>query len=505
MRASQLTERCDLSAAGFLRRFDVSESIFLLSGSKKFEWLSWPRGGAFCNRADVRIGDQIAGRYRLLRPLGSGGMGEVWAARNELTNRDFAIKFLLPEFTENEEAFERFVREAKTTGTLQHPSIVDVYDVALGKDGRPFIVMELLHGEELENLIDRKGALSPLKTAAYFAQIAAALSMAHDAGVIHRDLSTNNIFLSRTKDGAIVPKILDFGVSKTSGPAFEGQSETMNGAVLGNPIFMSPEQARGAGGVDVRTDVWAIGVGMYQSVTGTVPFRCMNYNALMVEIMNNAHRPILEVVPTLDPDLADLIEACLQKDREKRLGTAHALAKRLSHIARRLSTCPDELGRTPRRRATDRLPPPPQRHSLEGTGVPFGVRVWHAMGMPAPSKTAIAFMAGLIGIGGGFGAARYYQPPSQVVIHATAPQPQRPGSQKPPLKHGQPGLSVHSKLAGPGKSGEPWKPDRSPADSPALPTERDLVSSEQPAKVSDSELDLKQAVTRGVGDESPGE
>ncbi len=392
-------------------------------------------------------------------------MGEVWAARNELTNRDFAIKFLLPEFTENEEAFERFVREAKTTGTLQHPSIVDVYDVALGKDGRPFIVMELLHGEELENLVERKGALSPLKTAAYFAQIAAALSMAHDAGVIHRDLSTNNIFLARTKDGAMVPKILDFGVSKTLGPRFEGQSETLNGAVLGNPIFMSPEQARGAGGVDVRTDVWAIGVGMYQSITGTVPFRSTNYNALMVEIMSNAHRPILEVVPTLDKDLAVLIEECLQKDREKRLATAHLLAKRLSTIARRLSTCPEELGRTPRRRATDRLPPPPAKQSLKGTGVPLGVRFWHALGMPVPSKTSVALMSALVGVAGGFGSARYYQPPSQVVIQANAPELVK--DEAPP----------------------PFGPE---APKPQIRKPKATASS--------SEMDLKRAVMRGVSD-----
>ncbi|MEN9577864.1 MAG: hypothetical protein RJA70_873 [Pseudomonadota bacterium] len=390
-------------------------------------------------------------------------MGEVWGARNELTNRDFAIKFLLPEFTENGDAFERFVREAKTTGTLQHPSIVDVYDVALGKDGRPFIVMELLHGEELENLIERKGALSPLKTAAYFAQIAAALSMAHDANVIHRDLSTNNIFLSRAKDGALVPKILDFGVSKTLGPRFEGQSETCNGAVLGNPIFMSPEQARGAGGVDVRTDVWALGVGMYQSITGAVPFRSTNYNALMVEIMSNAHRPILELVPTLDKELAKLIEACLVKDREHRLGTAHELAKRLSSIARRLSTSPEELGRTPRRRATDRLPAAPQ--PLKGTGAPLGVRFWHALGIPVPNRATVGFLSILVGLAGGFGASLYFKPAPQVVIQATAPE--LVTDTDPP----------------------PFTPE-SPAQAQSIP------------KHSPPETDLTRAVTRGVAERS---
>lgn len=349
-------------------------------------------------------------------------MGEVWAARNELTNRDFAIKFLLPQFSANDEAFERFVREAKTTGTLQHPSIVDVYDVALGKDGRPFIVMELLHGEELEGTIERKGSLSPLKTAAYFAQIGAALQLAHDAGVVHRDLSTNNIFLARSKDGAIVPKILDFGVSKTLGPAFEGQSVTCDGAVLGNPIFMSPEQARGAREVDGRTDLWALAVGMYQALTGRAPFHSTNYNALMVDIMTRRHRPIVELIPTLDPELAKVIEECLVKGRDQRLGSARELADRLSAIARRLSTDPEELGRSPRRRATDLLPVPSDKSAeMAASGVPLGLRFWHALGLSVPSRMSVGFVAICAGVAAGFGVSRVMHKPVPVIIQASAP------------------------------------------------------------------------------------
>lgn len=352
-------------------------------------------------------------------------MGEVWAARNELTNRDFAIKFLLPEFSQSTEAFERFVREAKTTGTLQHPSIVDVYDVALGAEGRPFIVMELLHGEELEAHIERTGSLSPLQTAAYFAQIAAGLQMAHDAGVVHRDLSTNNIFLARGKDGATLPKILDFGVSKTLGPRFDGESVTCDGAVLGNPIFMSPEQARGAREVDGRTDVWALGVGMYECLTGRAPFRNNNYNALMVDIMTHPHRPIRELLPTLDRQLADVVEGCLQKDRNARLCTAKDLAAALGDIARRLTTDPAELDRTPRRRATDRLPEPEPRQSLAGTGLPLGVRFWHGLGLPVPSRGAVALLAATAGMAVGLSVGSRLSTPAPVVIHTSsvAPQP----------------------------------------------------------------------------------
>lgn len=346
-------------------------------------------------------------------------MGEVWAARNELTNRDFAIKFLLPEFNQNTEAFERFVREAKTTGTLQHASIVDVYDVALGPDGRPFIVMELLHGEELEAHIERKGALSPLQVAAYFAQIAAGLQLAHDAGVVHRDLSTNNIFLSRNKDGSTMPKILDFGVSKTVGPRFDGESVTSDGAVLGNPIFMSPEQARGAREVDGRTDVWALGVAMYECLTGRAPFRNNNYNALMVDIMTHAHRPIRELLPALDKELADVIEHCLKKDREERLGTARELAFRLGNIARRLATDPGEVDRTPRRRATDNLPEPSERQSLEDAGLPLGVRFWHGLGLPIPSRGVVGLVAITLGIAIGLGVGTNLDRPAPVVIHTS--------------------------------------------------------------------------------------
>ncbi len=370
-------------------------------------------------------------------------MGEVWAAKNELTNRDFAIKFLLPQFSENDEAFERFVREAKTTGTLQHPSIVDVYDVALGKDGRPFIVMELLHGEELEDFIERKGSLSPLKTAAYFAQIAAALQLAHDAGVVHRDLSTNNIFLGRSKDGAIVPKILDFGVSKTLGPVFEGQSVTCDGAVLGNPIFMSPEQARGAREVDGRTDLWALGIGMYQSLTGRAPFRRSNYNALMVDIMTRKHRPILELIPTLDRQLGELIEECLIKDRSKRIQSARELAHRLSAIARRLATDPSELGRSPKRRATDLLPPPADKgEAMAQSGVPLGVRFWHALGLPVPSRVSVGLLAAALGVAAGFGARGMVNRPSPVIIQAAAPVAPRPK-----VEEARPVPSVEEELA----------------------------------------------------------
>jgi eukaryotic-like serine/threonine-protein kinase len=305
----------------------------------------------------VEVGDRIADRYRLLRRLASGGMGEVWAARNELTHRDFAIKFLLAEFAANDEAFTRFVREAEITGKLRHPSIVDVFDVAQTAAGRPFIVMELLEGEALDKRLNRERVLSDFDTSVYFAQLAMALDQAHRAGVVHRDLSASNVFLARCPtEGTLIPKILDFGVSKNLGPRTQGDFQTVHGAVLGNPVYMSPEQARGAEQVDARTDVWSLGVLMYQCLSGRVPFQSRNYNALMVEIMTQQHAPLQHLAPTADPELCNLVERCLRKERGERLPTARQVAEGLAGVTRRLAQERESRPPNPRRRATDRIP-----------------------------------------------------------------------------------------------------------------------------------------------------
>jgi serine/threonine protein kinase len=282
-------------------------------------------------------------------------MGEVWAAKNELTMKSFAIKFLLPALAERPDALERFVREAETAGSMNHRSIVDVFDVAQAEDGRPYIVMELLTGESLEARLERAGSLSSIEASAFVAQVADGLDAAHRAGIVHRDLSLANIFLVRNPEGGRpIPKILDFGVSKTLGPTARDRTQTGNGTVLGCPEFMSPEQSRGAEAVDARTDVWSLGVVLYQCLAGTPPFRAKNYNALMVSILTRPHRPLAELVPQADPELVQLVESCLMKDRDRRVQTAREVSDRLGTIARRLGGSL-VLG-TAKRRATDRLP-----------------------------------------------------------------------------------------------------------------------------------------------------
>ena len=262
-------------------------------------------------------------------------MGEVWAARNERTGREFALKILLPALLDNAEVLARFVREARLTSGLRHPGIVDVFDAGLTPDGRPHIVMEFLSGESLEDRLARERPLPQVQVSIMLAQVARALEAAHRAGIVHRDLSTPNVFL--TFNGCEPQaKILDFGVMKTMGPAWDGRVRTGDGTVLGSPSYMSPEQACGAENVDHRTDIWSLGVLLYECLCGRTPFSGRNYNALLLAIIAAPHRPVSEMKSGLDAELATLVENCLIKDRNSRTQTAREVADRLEHIAERL-------------------------------------------------------------------------------------------------------------------------------------------------------------------------
>ena len=337
-------------------------------------------------------GDLLAGKYRLVRRLGIGGMAEVWAATNVLMRRDFAIKFILPALADNDEAVKRFFQEAQAASRVRHPSIVDVVDVGHEPGGQPFLVMELLAGESLESRIAREGALGDLTTSIVLSQIARGLELAHRAGVVHRDLSTANVFLATDAHGGEpLPKILDFGVSKILSPGLEARVKTGSGAVLGSPAYMSPEQARGAENVDARTDVWTLGVLMYECLTGAPPFRGSNYNALMLAIISAPHVPVLQTRPRVDPVLARLVEGCLVKDREARVQSALEVAEVLEGVARALSH-PSRVGGQ-MRRATDRLSSIqpsvsigvlPKGARLPSTAFPVGVRCWQFITRRAP-------------------------------------------------------------------------------------------------------------------------
>jgi serine/threonine-protein kinase len=260
-------------------------------------------------------------------------MGSVWAARNELTDRDFAIKFLLPALAQNKEALQRFFLEARACGQIKHPAVVDVYDMGQADDGSPYLVMEMLEGEGFDQRLYRSGAFRPAEAAAWLAFVARGLEEAHVRGLVHRDLKPGNIFFALDDRGDVIPKILDFGISKATNQNAFDMVKTTTGAVLGSPTYMSPEQASGDPDIDGRSDVWSLGVILYEALTGKLPFDANNYNALMVAIITREHQPVHELVPSIPPELSAIVDHALTKERADRIGTAREFAERLEAVA----------------------------------------------------------------------------------------------------------------------------------------------------------------------------
>jgi serine/threonine protein kinase len=348
--------------------------------------------------SEVESGDLISGKYRLQRMLGAGSMGSVWAARNELTNRDFAVKFLLPELSKSEDALNRFFLEARACGQIRHPAIVDVYDMGQAEDGSPYLVMELLEGEGLDARIGRQGYLRPADVCRYVATVSRGLEEAHTRGLIHRDLKPGNIFFAITNSGEVFPKVLDFGISKETSSEHFDYVKTSTGQVLGSPAYMSPEQAKGELDVDARTDVWSLGVIMYEALTGELPFDANNYNALMLCIITQPHKPVVEIAPHIPLELSQLTDLCLQKDRDNRLRSTGELAIELERIYSKLTQTP--LAR-PERHISLSIPPGdgPTQHGW------FKVRTRNGQSRLSPGVLIGALIA-LVGlVGGGFALA----------------------------------------------------------------------------------------------------
>jgi eukaryotic-like serine/threonine-protein kinase len=354
----------------------------------------------------LQPGDLISGRYRLFRLLGAGGMGSVWAARNELTDRDFAIKFLLPDLARNKEALHRFFLEARACGQIKHPAVVAIYDMGQAEDGTPYLVMELLEGEGFDQRLTRFGQFRPSEAAGWIAFIARGLEEAHVRGLVHRDIKPGNIFFARDDRGEVIPKLLDFGVTKATGPGGDDFVKTITGAVVGSPSYMSPEQAKGETDVDGRSDVWSLGVILYEAVTGRIPFDAGNYNALMVSIMMKTHVPAIQLVPTLPPELSAIIDHALSKDRYQRIGTARELAERLETLVAKITTTPYPQ--------VDLPPPSPEAtHPPRIASITQGT--WAGHGRPGMrSRTSVVWIlaslfAALLALGA-VGVARTRQP-----------------------------------------------------------------------------------------------
>jgi serine/threonine-protein kinase len=281
----------------------------------------------------VREGDLVAGKYRIEKEIGAGGMGVIVAARHEQLDQRVAIKFVRGETLGNEEGVQRFLREARAAVRLRSEHAARVLDVGTLESGVPFMVMEYLEGQDLGRVLVERGPISAELAADWIAQACEALAEAHAAGIVHRDLKPQNLFLARTVGGADHVKVLDFGVSKSiesmTGPP---GALTRTSAILGSPLYMAPEQMRSSRDVDARADVWALGVVLFELLTRRWPFEAETLPGLCLKVVGDPPMSLAELRPDVPEHIVAVIERCLAKDPADRYANAAELSTALEPL-----------------------------------------------------------------------------------------------------------------------------------------------------------------------------
>jgi eukaryotic-like serine/threonine-protein kinase len=263
----------------------------------------------------------IYGRYRIRSRLAEGETGTVYLAEHRGSGRQVAVKVLRPERARDPEAAARFLDEIQAAGAVRDPHIVEVLDAGALADGRPYMVMELLHGESLSRAL-RRGRLPPALAVEYAAQAASGLDAIHARGIVHRDLKPDNLFLAvdPARRGAGLLKILDFGAAALAGQGARGAGS------LGTPLYMSPEQCAGNGAVDGRSDIYALGLVLYEMLCGAPPFRSERLSQILEMHCRQPPEPLLERLPTLPRALAEVVHRALAKSPDDRFASAAEMA-----------------------------------------------------------------------------------------------------------------------------------------------------------------------------------
>ncbi|MEO8798826.1 MAG: serine/threonine-protein kinase [Polyangiaceae bacterium] len=280
------------------------------------------------------VGDLISGKYEIVRVIAEGGMGLVYEAKHLQLDEPFAIKFLRLDAgaTDSAEMAERFVREARMPMKIKSEHVVRVLDIGKHDTGAPFMVMEMLVGQDLDTFVEKHGVLPIAQGIDYVLQACEALAEAHMLGVVHRDLKPANLFLTYRADGTACIKVLDFGISKLKDVGQTGKdlSITKTHTVMGSPRYMSPEQMRSSRDVDARADVWAIGVVLYELFTAGVPFDGESMPQICAAILEEMPKSVRALRPDVPPELDAVILKCLEKKADDRYSNiaqlAHALA-----------------------------------------------------------------------------------------------------------------------------------------------------------------------------------
>jgi serine/threonine protein kinase len=281
----------------------------------------------------IAPGAIVAGKYRLEAIIGEGGMGSVWAATHTGLGQAVAIKFVSKEFVSSSEALRRFDAEAKAAAQLRSRHVVQVFDNGTLEDGTPYIAMELLRGENLHSRVHRAGPVPLAETVEILVQSCKALGRAHAAGIIHRDIKPDNIFLAQSNDDdAGLVKILDFGIAKFAvGPNDQGATRT--GTVLGTPLYMSPEQARGLKTIDHRTDLYSLGLVAYTLLTGNLAFSSESFGDLLLQICTAPLPSLCASAPWLPPSMEGWFQRACARDPQDRYGSAQEFSDSLRACA----------------------------------------------------------------------------------------------------------------------------------------------------------------------------
>ncbi|MBX3268794.1 MAG: serine/threonine protein kinase [Sandaracinaceae bacterium] len=370
----------------------------------------------------LSVGAVIAGKYRLERLLGEGGMGRVFVANNERLDKRVALKVLSEAAATSPDAAARFTREAIAASRVNHPGIVEIYDADV-HEGQPWIAMELLAGESLGERLER-GPLSVEEALAVAIEALSVLELVHRAGIVHRDLKPDNLFLHVQGDGRRVVKVLDFGIAKVHGG--ELGSDTRTGMAMGTPLYLAPEQARNAKDVDARADLYAVGAILYHALTGKHPYHVESFGDLVAQMFTVGPRSLSLDAPHLPPSLCAVVDACLSVERDRRPRSARELREALEGMRSGARSAP--LAVT----APMVAPPAPALVPTHAWGPPppHGVPAFVPVAAPRARGALIAVLA-VVGLVAGMGMAATV---AVVALEPGAPPPRAAAERPPPVR-----------------------------------------------------------------------
>jgi serine/threonine-protein kinase len=356
------------------------------------------------------VGELLAGKYRVERVIGAGGMGVVLAAMHVHLEERVAIKLI--KGATDQEAVQRFLREGKAAVKIRSEHVARVLDVGTLDTGSPYMVMEYLEGGDLSSVLRRQGPLPIPVAVAYLLQACEALAQAHILGIVHRDLKPANLFLTYRVDGSPCVKVLDFGISKTQ--VASDMALTKTSAVLGSPLYMSPEQMRSTRSVDARADIWALGTILHELLSGKTPFSATTMTELCSMIIQDAPPPLGTLRPDVPPPLATAVLRCLEKDPVLRYANVAELALAIADYgpseARTSVERVMRILRVPAASASRVLAaaPPPQAATMPLTplSLPVTAANWGDTRDPRPRSSAgvavavgVAALVGIVGVG----------------------------------------------------------------------------------------------------------